>query len=83
MFGTKGEIVVLTSNIRLKLKTKKLKTIYDDIIGVPDVLQTDIELYFLSFKVYHCGIWYFGAFLMTSKMENISNKLRNDDIINL
>ena len=67
-FATNGRIVVIVSNITLKLKTRHLQTIYDDVTTVPERLQIDKELNFpsLSFE-----IWYLEAFLFGDLLYNI------------
>ena len=55
-FGPKGEKVVLISNATSKLKTKQLQTISDDIISVPDMLQTDRAKFSESVRG-KFGIW--------------------------
>ena len=55
----KRQMVLLMSNIISILKTKQLQTIYDDVIIVPERLQTDIELLLTSLS--SLSIWNVGA----------------------
>ena len=63
----------------------------DDIIIVPDMLPRDIQLYYPSLRMYHCGIWYLVTILVDDLpyyIKNIKKKKTNfglnyDDVINL
>ena len=55
---------------------------------LPDMLQTDKHLHFLSLVAYHSGIWYFGTYFVAywshcMKKGKISHGSSNNDIINL
>ena len=78
-FGIKRQMVLLISNITSILKTKKLQTIYDDAIIVPERLHAEIELNLV------CGTHFAGDLPLdiTSKLERTRYRPCNDDVITL
>ena len=55
---------------------------------LPDILQTDKDLYFLRPTAYHSGTWHPGHILLlighiASKREKTRHGSSNDDVINL
>ena len=55
---------------------------------LPDMLETDKDLYFLRLTTYHSGIWHWGHILLlighiASKKEKTRHESSNDDVINL
>ena len=55
---------------------------------IPDMLQTDKDLCFLSPKAHQSGIWHLGTYFVVighiaSKREKTCHGSSNDDVINL
>ena len=55
---------------------------------LPDMLQTNKDLYFLRLTAYHSGIWHLWTYFghighIASKREKTRHGSSNDDVINL
>ena len=67
--------MLLMTKLQIRFKKEKYakRLCNDDVITVPDMLNRDKQLHFLSLRAYHCRIWYLVTIFVDDSPHYVIN----------